>query len=103
MPVGSGIDHPTAPGVMHLPTGSAVLLLAHVITGILYRAHPVLTSQAEVPCCSIFCASMAAYFMGCHIRKAPAEAGAEGRLRLCHAHLSARHLRMHRRHVLSRH
>ena len=34
-------------------------------------AHPVLTSQAEVPCCSIFSASMAAYFMGCHIRKAP--------------------------------
>lgn len=35
------------------------------------QAHPVLTSQAEVPCFSIFCASMAAYFMGCHIRKAP--------------------------------
>lgn len=35
------------------------------------RAHPVLTSQAEVPWRSIFCASMAAYFMGCHIRKAP--------------------------------
>ncbi len=35
------------------------------------RAHPVLTSQAEVPCCSIFWASMAAYFMGCHMRKAP--------------------------------
>lgn len=30
-----------------------------------------LTSQAEVPCCSIFSASMAAYFMGCHIKKAP--------------------------------
>ncbi len=30
-----------------------------------------LTSQARVPCCSIFSASMLAYFMGCHIRKAP--------------------------------
>jgi hypothetical protein len=35
------------------------------------RTHPVLTSQAEVPWRSIFSASMAAYFMGCHIRKAP--------------------------------
>ena len=30
-----------------------------------------LTSQAEVPCCCIFSANIAAYFMGCHIRKAP--------------------------------
>ena len=33
--------------------------------------HPVLTSQALVPCWSIFSANMEAYFMGCHSRKAP--------------------------------
>ena len=33
--------------------------------------HPVLTSQACVPCWAIFSASMDAYFMGCHMRKAP--------------------------------
>lgn len=33
--------------------------------------QPVLTSQALVPCCAIFSASMLAYFMGCHMRKAP--------------------------------
>ena len=33
--------------------------------------QPVLTSQALVPCWSIFSASMEAYFMGCHKRKAP--------------------------------
>ncbi len=43
-------------------------MLVSVVKG---SAHPVLTSQAEVPCCSIFWASMAAYFMGCHMRKAP--------------------------------
>lgn len=33
--------------------------------------HPVFTSQAVVPCCAIFSASIDAYFMGCHMRKAP--------------------------------
>ena len=33
--------------------------------------QPVLTSQAWVPCWAILSASMAAYFMGCHMRKAP--------------------------------
>ena len=33
--------------------------------------QPVLTNHALVPCSSIFSASMEAYFMGCHNRKAP--------------------------------
>ncbi len=32
--------------------------------------QPVFSSQAVVPCCCILSASILAYFMGCHMRKA---------------------------------
>ena len=49
------------------------------------RSQPVFTSQARVPWVPPSSRpGILAYFMGCHIRKAPAEAGAEGGLRLCY-------------------